>query len=108
MFLKTSQAYHKLTGKQWRRLDRCDRMIQNESRDQNGGHVCLFSAAPRTSQCKLDPLYVSYAQIRFDLLHQRVASLASLSMAMAFDKGCLIDKLHRTVFPGETIIAVEI
>ena len=29
-------------------LDRCDRMIQNESRDPNGGNVCLFSAA--TSQ----------------------------------------------------------
>ena len=28
-----------------RRLDRCDRMIQNESRDPNGGNVCLFSAA---------------------------------------------------------------
>ena len=27
-----------------RRLDRCDRMIQNESRDPNGGNVRLFSA----------------------------------------------------------------
>ena len=28
-----------------RRLDRCDRMIQNESRDSNAGNVLLFSAA---------------------------------------------------------------
>ena len=28
-----------------RRSDRCDRMIQNESRDSNGGNVCLFSVA---------------------------------------------------------------
>ena len=27
-----------------RRLDRCDRMIQNESSDPNGGTVCLLSA----------------------------------------------------------------
>ena len=27
-----------------RRLDRCDRMIQNESSDPNGGTVCLSSA----------------------------------------------------------------
>ena len=27
-----------------RRLDRCDRVIQNESRDPNGDNVCLFSA----------------------------------------------------------------
>ena len=33
-----------------RRLDRCDRMIQNESRYSNGGNVCLFSAATCTSQ----------------------------------------------------------
>ena len=32
-----------------RRLDRCDRMIQNESSDPNGGNVCLFSAATCTS-----------------------------------------------------------
>ena len=36
-----------------RRLDRCDRMIQNESTYPNG--VCLFSAATCTSQCKLNP-----------------------------------------------------
>ena len=30
-----------------------DRMIHNESRDSNGGNVRLFSAATRTSQCKL-------------------------------------------------------
>ena len=39
-----------------RHLDRCDRMIQNESRDPNGGNVCLFSAATCTSQCKLRSL----------------------------------------------------
>ena len=27
------------------RLDRCDRVTQNESSDPNGGNVCLFSAA---------------------------------------------------------------
>ena len=37
-------------------LDRCDRMIQNESRDPNGGNVCLFSAATCTSQCKFRSL----------------------------------------------------
>ena len=34
-------------------LDRCDRMIQNESRNSNGGNVRLFTAATYTSQCKL-------------------------------------------------------
>ena len=37
---------------QTRRLDRCDRMIQNESRNSNGGNVRLFTAATCTSQCK--------------------------------------------------------
>ena len=40
-----------------RRLDRCDRVIQNESRDPNGGNVCLFSASTCrpyvTTECKL-------------------------------------------------------
>ena len=36
-----------------RRLDRCDRVIQNESSDPNGGNVCQFSAAMCTSQCKI-------------------------------------------------------
>ena len=27
-----------------RRLDRCDRVIQNESSDPNGGNMCSFSA----------------------------------------------------------------
>ena len=36
-------------------LDRCDRMIRNESRDPNGGNVCLCSTATcrPTSRCKL-------------------------------------------------------
>ena len=43
------KAYRPLS----RRLDRCDRVIQNESRDPNGGNMCLFSAATCTSQFKL-------------------------------------------------------
>ena len=39
-----------------RHLDRCDRMIQNESGDPNDGNVYLFSAATCTSQCKLRSL----------------------------------------------------
>ena len=39
-----------------RRLDRCDRMIQNESKVPSGGNVNLFSAATCTSQCKLRSL----------------------------------------------------
>ena len=36
-----------------RRLDRCDRVIQDESGDSNGGNVCL------TSQCELRSLRVN-------------------------------------------------
>ena len=41
-----------------RRLDRCDRMIQNESSDSNGVNACLFSAwrVRYKSQCKLRSL----------------------------------------------------
>ena len=48
------------SGTSWRDIglyfDRCNRMIQNEFRDPNGGNVCLFSAATCTSQCKLRSL----------------------------------------------------
>ena len=45
----SSSALHEITLNSYilprrhlsRRLDRCDRMIQNESRDPNGGNVCL-------------------------------------------------------------------
>ena len=39
-----------------RRLNRCDRMIQNEFRDSNGGNMRTFSAVTCTSQCKLRSL----------------------------------------------------
>ena len=73
-----------------RHLDRCDRVIQNESSNPNGCNVCLFSAVMCTSQCKLranahyfrsvrvrhNATHVTYPQIRFDLtVRQRVASL---------------------------------
>ena len=47
---KTAQRHHRPFS---RRLDRCDRMIQNEYRDSNGGNVPLFTAATCTSQCKV-------------------------------------------------------
>ena len=57
-----------------RRLDRCDRMIQNESRDPNGSNVCLFSAAMCTSQCKLRSLHADASL--FALIYTfRVSSL---------------------------------
>ena len=58
-----------------RRLDRFDRMIQNESND---GNVCLFSAATHTSQCKLRSL-------RAENKHTLTpfGSIASLSIAMS-------------------------
>ena len=37
-------------------MDHCDRMIQNESRNSNGGNVRLFTAATLTSECKLGSL----------------------------------------------------
>ena len=53
-----------------RRLDRCDRVIQKESGDPNGGNMCSFSGATgtsRTSRVRHNAHYVPYAQIRFDL-----------------------------------------
>ena len=44
-----------------RRLDRCNRMIQNESRDPNGGNVCLFPAA--TCRLRHNANYVPYSQM---------------------------------------------
>ena len=44
-----------------RRLDRCDRVIQKESGDPNGGNMCSFSRVRHNAH------YVPYAQIRFDL-----------------------------------------
>ena len=57
-----------------RRLDRCDRVIHNESGDPNGGNMCSFSVATCTSRVRHNADYVPYAKIRFDL-RQRVASL---------------------------------
>ena len=42
-----------------RRMDRCDRMIQNESSDPNGGNVCLSSAVTCTSQWKLRSVHAN-------------------------------------------------
>ena len=49
------------------RLDRCDRVVQNESGDPNGGNMCSFSGATCTSRVRHNASYVPYAQIRFDL-----------------------------------------
>ena len=65
-----------------RRLDRCDRMIQNESRGPNGGNMCLFSAATCTSQCKFRSLRTNaHLSALLDTFRE---SLASLSIAMEF------------------------
>ena len=50
-----------------RRLDRCDRVIQQESGDPNGGNMCSFSGATCTSRVRHNADYVPCAQIRFDL-----------------------------------------
>ena len=50
-----------------RRLDRCDRVIHNESGDPNGGNMCSFSGATCTSRIRHNADYVPYANIRFDL-----------------------------------------
>ena len=50
-----------------RRLDRCDRVIQKESGDPNGGNMCSFSWATGTSRVRHNADYVPCAQIRFDL-----------------------------------------
>ena len=50
-----------------RHLDRCDRVIQNESNDPNGGNMCSFSGATCTSRVRHNASYVPYAQICFDL-----------------------------------------
>ena len=50
-----------------RRLDRCDRVIQKESGDPNGGNMCSFSGATCTSRVRHNAHYVPCAQIRFDL-----------------------------------------
>ena len=57
-----------------RHLDRCDRMIQNESRVPHGGNVCLFSAALCTSQCKLRSLCAN-ARLSALICTFRVSSL---------------------------------
>ena len=49
-----------------RRLDRCDRVIHNESGDPNGGNMCSFSGATCTSRVRHNGDYVPYAKIRFD------------------------------------------
>ena len=50
-----------------RRLDRCDRVIQKESGDPNGGNMCSFSWATDMSRVRHNADYVPCAQIRFDL-----------------------------------------
>ena len=50
-----------------RRLDRCDRVIHNESGDPNGGNMCSLSGATCTSRVRHNADYVAYANIRFDL-----------------------------------------
>ena len=50
-----------------RRLGRCDRVIQKESGDPNGGNMCSFSWATGTSRVRHNADYVPRAQIRFDL-----------------------------------------
>ena len=50
-----------------RRLDRCERVIHNESGDPNGGNMCSFSGATCTSRVRHNADYVPYAKIRFDL-----------------------------------------
>ena len=53
-------------------LDRCDRMIQNESSNQNGSNVCLFSATTCMSQCKITFLTRANPLLS---IRKRVASL---------------------------------
>ena len=67
-----------------RRLDRCDRVIHNESGDPNGGNMCSFSGATCTSRdvtMQITFLTRKSALIYRRDLRQRVASL---SIAMAF------------------------
>ena len=63
MFLLHEGAYRPLS----RRLDRCDRVIHNESGDPNGGNMCSFSGATCTSRVRHNADYVPYAKIHFDL-----------------------------------------
>ena len=61
-----------------RRLDRCDRVIHNESGDPNGGNMCSFSGATCTSRVRHNADYVPYAKSALIYrrgLRQRVASL---------------------------------
>ena len=61
-----------------RRLDRCDRVIHNESGDPNGGNMCSFSRATCTSRdvtMQITFLTRKSALIYRRDLRQRVASL---------------------------------
>ena len=61
-----------------RRLDRCDRVIHNESGDPNGGNMCSFSGATCTSRdvtMQITFLIRKSALIYRRNLRQRVASL---------------------------------
>ena len=61
-----------------RRLDRCDRVIHNESGDPNGGNMCSFSGAMCTSRdvtMQITFLTRKSALIYRRDLRQRVASL---------------------------------
>ena len=57
------------------RLDRCDRMIQSESRDPNSGNVRLFSAATCTSQFKWRSLRGAHPQLSALIYTFRESSL---------------------------------
>ena len=64
---KSEQSHIQLYRPLSRRLDRCDRVIQKESGDPNGGNMCSFSGATGTSRVRHNARYVPYAQIGFDL-----------------------------------------
>ena len=55
-------------------LYRCDRVIQNESSDSNGGSnmTCLFSAATCTLSHTTCHLYVDVALFFYDVTHNYV------------------------------------
>ena len=80
MFIRINTYYRPLS----RRLDRCDRVIQNQSRHPNGGNVRLFSAVTSMSQCKLRSLCAMICLSA--LFYTFRESLGSLSIAMAFSR----------------------
>ena len=71
------QCYRPLS----QRVDRCDRLIQNESIETQTAVMCVCFQQRRARH---NANYVPYAQIRFDLYVREL--LASLSIAMAFSR----------------------